>query len=320
MDRGQISILSAGRRRRLLTAAAPLPLLLATAADSPDLPIAEARWVIPEARFETLTRAPAECLSWPREAAARRSVAIGRAAFRAPLLLGGQGARAGLSCASCHRSGRGNPHFSFPGLSGAAGTADVTSSLMSSHRGDGTINPKPIPDLATGRRSVPHDRPSRALETFIRGLIVEEFDGPEPPAAVLSGLADYVRAMTPAACRGAGRVRLQTELAEVDSALAAARGADRDSMKLLVGAARSQLGRIDQRFQLPGLAPERALLRKADTDLAAIQRLGSGPASAAIDRWLKHWPAQLRTLRRKEARSLFNPAVIRRRLRAALAS
>jgi hypothetical protein len=123
--------------------------------------------------------------------------------------------------------------------------------------------------------------------------------------------------MTPAACRGAGGIRLQTELAEVDSALAAARGADRDSMKLLVGAARSQLGRIDQRFQLPGLEPERSLLRKADSDLAAIQRLGSGPASEAIGRWLQHWPAQLRTLRRKEARSLFNPAVIRRTLRAA---
>jgi hypothetical protein len=314
MDRGQVSILSAHRRRRLLTAAAPLPLLLAAGADAPDLPIAEARWVVPEARFETLTRQPAECLSWPREPAARRSVAIGRAAFRAPLLLGGQAARAGLSCASCHRSGRGNPHFSFPGLSGTPGTADVTSSLMSSHRGDGTINPKPIPDLATGRRTIAHERQSRALETFIRGLIVEEFDGPEPPAAVLGGLADYVRAMTPAACRGAARTGLIMELAEVDAALAAARGADGDSMKLLVGAARSQLGRIDQRFQLGGLEPERALLRKADSDLAAIQRLGTATAPAAIDRWLQHWPAQLRNLRRKEARSLFDPTILQRSL------
>jgi hypothetical protein len=313
MDRGQNSILSVPRRRRLLTAAA-LPLLLAAVADAPHLPIAEARWVVPEARFETLTRQPAECLSWPGAAAARRSVAIGRAAFRAPLLLGGQAARAGLSCASCHRNGRGNPHFSFPGLSGAPGTADVTSSLMSSHRGDGTINPRPIPDLATGPSTVPHDRQSRALETFIRGLIVEEFDGPEPPPAVLNGLADYVRAMTPAACRGAGPIGLDMELAHVAAALATARGTDRDSMKLLVGAARSQLGRIDQRFQLPGLEPERSLLREADGGLAAIQHLGSAPASAAIDRWLQHWPAKLRTMRRKEARSLFNPAILRRTL------
>lgn len=312
MDRGQIPILST--RRRSLLAAAPLPLLLAAAADAPNLPIAEARWVVPEARFETLTRQPGECLVWPREAAARQSVAIGRAAFRAPLLLGGQAARAGLSCASCHRSGRGNPHFRFPGLSGAPGTADVTSSLISSHRGDGTINPKPIPDLASGRRTVSHDRGSRALEAFIRGLIVEEFDGPEPPPAVLGGLADYVRAMTPAACRNGGRIGLEMELAEVAAALDAARRADGGSLKLLVGAARSQLGRIDQRFQLAGLESQRSLLRRADGELAAIQPLDSAQASAAIDRWLQRWPAALRSLRRHEARSLFNPRVLRRSL------
>ncbi|MGF7473737.1 hypothetical protein WFJ45_23635, partial [Salmonella enterica subsp. enterica serovar Minnesota] len=73
------------------------------------------------------------------------SARIGRAAFNSPLLLGGQAARAGLSCASCHRNGRGNPDFHFPGISGAPGTADVTASLLSSHRGDGQFNPKPIP-------------------------------------------------------------------------------------------------------------------------------------------------------------------------------
>jgi hypothetical protein len=312
MDRGQVPVLKTGRTTRLLRAASLL-LLAAAVADAPDLPIAEARWVVREARFETLTRQPAECLSWPADPAARRSVAIGRAAFRAPLLLGGQAARAGLSCAGCHRNGRGNPHFSFPGLSGAPGTADVTSSLMSSHRGDGAINPKPIPDLASGQRKVSSDRQSQALERFIRGLVVEEFDGPEPPPAVLVGLADYVRAMTPAACRSAERVSLASELAEVDAALAAARDADGDSLKLLVGAARSQLGRIDQRFQLAGLEPERSLLREADRDLAAIQRLGSAQAPA-IDQWRKRWPAELRRLRRKEARSLFNPALLRRSL------
>src|SRR5687768_90851 len=71
---------------------------------------------------------------------------------------------------------RGNPDFLFPGLSGAVGTADVTSSIMSSHRGDGTINPKPIPDLAgpPAERIVSRAAESRALESFIRGLIVEE--------------------------------------------------------------------------------------------------------------------------------------------------
>ena len=159
----------------------------------------------------TLTRQPPECILWPREPAARQSVAIGRAAFRAPLLLGGQAARAGLSCASCHRNGRGNPHFSFPGLSGAAGTADITSSLMSRMRGDAVFNPKPIPDLAVGPHRISRDPRSDALEDFIRGLVVEEFDGLQPPRAVLKGLGDYVRAMSPSHCRGADQpVRLES--------------------------------------------------------------------------------------------------------------
>jgi tetratricopeptide (TPR) repeat protein len=62
-----------------------------------------------------LSAEPAECLVEPAGAEARRSVAIGRIAFRAPLLLGGQAARAGMSCATCHRNGRGNPDFLFPG-------------------------------------------------------------------------------------------------------------------------------------------------------------------------------------------------------------
>ena len=121
--------------------------LLAAAAPA-DPPIRAERWLAPAARLTALTREPAECLARPGSVSAAKSIAIGRTAFRAPLLLGGQAARAGLSCSSCHRNGRGNPDFLFPGISGAPGTADVTASLLSSHRGDGIFNPRPIPDLA----------------------------------------------------------------------------------------------------------------------------------------------------------------------------
>ena len=99
--------------------------------------------------------------------------------------------------AECHRDGRTNPDFQFPGVSGAAGTADVTDSLFSSHRGDGLDNPKPIPDLSAPKEKLKIDQAplSRALETFIHGLVTQEFDGPEPTPAVLEGLADYVRAL-----------------------------------------------------------------------------------------------------------------------------
>jgi hypothetical protein len=301
------------RRRafaRLLTAASAL--LLAGAADAPVLPIGEARWLAPEALFEGLTRQPAECLVPPRDPGERRAAIIGRAAFRTPLLLGGQAARAGLSCASCHRNGRGNPHFLFPGLSGTAGTADVTSSLMSKHRGDGSVNPRPIPDLAgpPAARIVSHDRASGALERFIRGLIVEEFDGPEPAAAVLGGLAAYVRAIRAEGCaRGDVRVTLGGRLNEVEAALALAGNSDRETARLLIAAARSTLGAIDERFRLPGLERSRAVLREADRELQAV-RAGSGDLAG----WLRRWPARKRRLMAEEDRSLFSPAVLRRRI------
>lgn len=302
-------------RTRLLTFAA-LPLLLAAAADTPDLPIKEARWLAREQLFEGLSRQPAECFAPPTSASERKSAAIGRAAFRAPLLLGGQAARAGLSCASCHRNGRGNPHFTFPSLSGHPGTADVTSSLMSKMRGDRTFNPKVIPDLA-GTPKVSRDGRKPELRSFIRGLIVEEFDGEEPPAAVLDGLAAYVRALSPAACRGPALVpiRLDGMLADTDAAMRAAedswRSGDPASARLLVGAARSTLGAIDERFQVPGLERNRAQLHAADAQLRAIQQ---APTKVGFRTWRRDWQRRKMDLRKQERRSLFSTAVLRRRL------
>jgi hypothetical protein len=296
---------------RILCAAAAV-LFLAGAARAPGLPLREARWLSPGSLFEGLSRQPAECLVMPSDAGQRRSAAIGRIAFRAPLLLGGQAARAGLSCASCHRNGRGNPDFLFPGLSGAAGTADVTSSLMSAHRGDGTINPKPIPDLAgpPAKRIVSHDPRGRALERFIHGLIVEEFDGPEPAPAVLDGLAAYVRSIKAEGCRGSSvPVTLEGRLDEVETALSLAREADAETARLLIAAARSTLGAVDERFRVPGGARSRDALRRADSELRDV-RAGVGD----IGRWLKRWPERRRLLEAQAGRSLYAPALLRRRI------
>src|SRR5215208_6984829 len=185
MDHGQA-------RPRLLIPAALL--LLCGAADQPQLPIREARWLKSPDMVSDLTTLPPECIAWPADRKRRRSVAVGRALFRSPLLLGGQAARAGLSCASCHRNGRTNPHFHFPGISGDPGTADVTASLMSEHRGDGVFNPKPIPDLGgdPAKFKVPRDPRRDDLERFVHGLITEEFDGPEPSPAALESVVAYV--------------------------------------------------------------------------------------------------------------------------------
>lgn len=311
MDRRQ------ARARFLI--AATLPLLLAATADAPDLPIKEARWLAPEGLFEGLTRQPAECFLPPKTARDRNSAAIGRAAFRAPLLLGGQAARAGLSCASCHRNGRGNAAFTFPAISGHPGTADVTSSLMSKRRGDGAFNPKAIPDLAGVALKVSRDPARQDLKTFIHGLVVDEFDGEEPPPAVLDGLTAYIRALSPAACRGPATVaiRLDGMLADADAAMRSAedswRTGDPATARLLVGAARSTLGSIDERFQLPRLEPSRAQLLTADAQLRAIQ-LSLPNAAAKFRRWHRDWPRRKIELKKQERQSLFSASVLRRQL------
>jgi hypothetical protein len=302
-----------GRAFARFLSALPFALLLGGAADGLKLPVREARWLAPGALYNGLSREPAECFVPPADPRERRRAEIGRIAFRTPLLLGGQAARAGLSCASCHRNGRGNPDFLFPGLSGAPGTADVTASLMSSHRGDGRFNPKPIPDLGGPREAlkVSQDPRDGKLETFIHGLVAEEFDGPEPSAEVLEGLAAYVRALRPEACkRGERRISLASRLALTGRAVELAGAEAGETRRLLFAAARSQLGAIDERFAIAGGEPARAVLRNADRELAAL-RSGQGDLGA----WRRHWPGWKRRLLGLERNSLFDA----RRLRTSLA-
>ena len=294
--------------RRTLSAGA-LALLLGGAGAGGALPIREARWLTPDRLYQALSSEPGECLAWPRDSAERRSVAIGRIAFRSPLLLGGQAARAGMSCATCHRNGRGNPDFLFRGLSGAPGTADVTSSLMSSHRGDHIVNPKPIPDLGGPRSLLKVSRaPDGKLESFIHGLVVDEFDGAEPSKEVLAGLASYVRALRPEACFGGDRpIRLSERIGEVNAAVALARESDGETRRMMLAAARSTLGAIDERFRLPGLESQRALLDRADRVLEAIRSEGANFAA-----WNQIWPGVRSNLLQSERRSLFARSRLRR--------
>lgn len=303
--------------KRVLTAAA-LVLLTGAASESP--PLRAARWTTPDHLVEALTTEPAECLTPPAPGTALAGrIAIGRAAFRAPLLLGGQAARIGLSCNSCHRSGRGNPGFTFPGLSGAPGTADVTTSVLSSHRGDGVFNPLPIPDLSGPRAGLKIDQSvsARKLESFIRGQIMEEFEGPEPSAATLDGLATYVRALNPAQCRGTVPIALARDLQRIDQTLATAArllaAGDADTALVLIASARSELGLIDERYQAPRLRRAAQGLRAAGIELGRVERLlpvNPAAGSARLERWMRGSEGWRAALRRAEAASLYNPALL----------
>ncbi len=285
-----------------------------------DAPIRGMLWVAKGADpVRALASAPTECLRRAADPALAASVEIGRAAFRSTTLLGGQAGRAGITCETCHRGGRSNPDFLFPGVSGAPGTADVTSSLFSSHRGNGVVDPKPIPDLSgpKARLKVSQAPAEQALEPFIHGLITEEFDGPEPSPAVRQGLADYVRALSPAACPAKPRERLGVTLLMADTrrALTAARRSadigDSATAIAMIGGARSRLGLIDERYAAPRLARARADLRAADRRLAAAQTAlhdHRPDATAQIAAWLTASRALEAELAARQSASLFDPA------------
>jgi hypothetical protein len=294
---------------------------IAAAAPAPrDAPIRAMLWVSKDADpARALGSTPTECLKPIADPALARSVEIGRAAFRTPVLLGGQAARAGVMCETCHKGGRSNPDFLFPGVSGAPGTADVTDSLFSTHRGDDIDDPRPIPDLSgpKGKLKIDQDPAAKKLEPFLHGLVTEEFDGPEPPAAVLAGLAAYVRALDPKACPAQARqpITVKLLLSDARRALAAgetaAKAGDGPTAVLMTAAARSRLGLIDERFAAPALAPQRQALRKADTELAAIQgllRARDAAAPAKMESWLSASRPLEAGLTARSPASLFDPA------------
>jgi hypothetical protein len=264
------------------------------------------RWTEPGAEYALLSKQPSACLAG--EGAHVRS---GRALFGAPTLLGGQAAKARLSCASCHINGRGNPHFLLFGVSAAPGTADVTNSFFSAARGNGRFDPVAIPDLAMPGK-VSRDAKAGALEPFIRNLIVEEFGGEEPTPAMLGALAAYVRAIgqcSPDTLMGRG---VGDQLHAIDDGMTSAvlmfeRG-DHAGVLLSIAAMRHQLGLIAERY--PG--NRRELLSAS----RALQALGDGNRGLpALQRWKHGFDRGLaQKLRRGEGRSLYDAAQLRNAL------
>ena len=279
---------------------------------------------MPARRLAVLTARPVECLKIDTHDDGL--ILIGSTAFNDPLLLGGQAARAGLSCASCHRSGQGNPDFNFPGLSSTPGSADVTASLMSSHRGDGVFNPKPIPDLTHDNPKISRDPTKLDLVNFLVGLITKEFDGAPPPPQIIDGIAAYVRALDPAACKGriTAPFRLENAISGYVTALMATSAAleldDRQTAIAMLRGARSALAVIDARYQEPGLENARNQLSKTDIALQALQQaLRTGTSTNSAQTSISDLRSGLNTwsplLAKAQSRSLFNPKILAKYLR-----
>jgi hypothetical protein len=299
-------------RRRTISALLIAASLLGARAPDP-VPIREALWTVPQRQFDVLTTAPPECLTLPPDRDERRLVAIGRTIFQSPLLLGGHAARAGLSCASCHRNGRGNPDFKFPGLSSTPGTADVSSSLMSKVRGDGQFNPVRIPDLALDSPKVSRSASDPALRNFVRSLVVDEFDGAKPSPQTLDALVAYVRSLGEPGCaaRGMRRETVSVQIGEVLLDLNAVRLAldadDIETAKLAITTIRHRLGQMAARFQ--GVKRDAQILVTLDKKLAHLvshRDPSTSQMKRALDRWTVDFDPVARTLISDEEASLYN--------------
>jgi hypothetical protein len=266
------------------------------------------RWTAPGHEIAALTKQPSTCLSFKPDAEA--NVRAGLALFNSPALLGGQAAKAGLSCASCHANGRDNSHFLLPSLSDKAGTADVTNSFFGPARGNAVNDPVPIPDLAMPGK-ISREQADPALILFTRNLIVDEFSGKQPSAKMLEALAAYMRAIQSCASAEQHR-RLDDQLtiinAALDGAITVHQIGDHAAVAVLISGARDQLGLIHERYAAARFKPERLRLLNASMRLQAI---ANAPDQRKLPKLLRIWRQDFdrklnRRLKAGETQSLYD--------------
>jgi hypothetical protein len=143
---------------------------------------------------------------------------------------------------------------------------------------------------------------------------------------VLNGLAAYVRALSPGACPSVASepVTAAQALADARRATAAAIAAldhhDAASAVLMIEAARSLLGDVDERYRGMALAPQRGALALASAELDAAQAdVAARPdaARAALVIWLAKQPSWSSPVLAAEPQSLYAPSRLARATTAA---
>jgi hypothetical protein len=297
---------------KLLAAFAALVLTGAAAPEA--LLLREQSWTAPsETLAHDLTHAPGECL-----AERTPQIEVGRALFRTPGLLGGPAARAGISCNACHSNGGVNARFLLPELTDRAGHADVTSEWSSHVRGDGILNPLPIPDLADVSSHPPFGHTQQpTLEAFVRSAIVEEFQGEPPPAQAFDGMIAYLHALRTDACPAAeAAVTLQGAADDVRRTVMAAEGADAETARLLLLAGQDAIGRVVERLPARGFSRDRSRFENLARELGAMRNAEdvSAAMATAVPGWRARFDAAVARTARREARTYFNEATLRRAL------
>ena len=121
-------------------------------------------------------------------------IAFGDMAFDSPEIFGEPARSIGISCNTCHNKGVTNPKFFIPGLSRKKGGMDVSNSFFAGHANNGLHDPLDTPDLRGIRFTAPYGRNGRfaSLREFVRNVIVNEFNGPEPDPMIMDGMIAYM--------------------------------------------------------------------------------------------------------------------------------
>ncbi len=122
-------------------------------------------------------------------------VNLGDLALSAPQILGGMARQAGISCSTCHINGVSNPKPYVPGLSTRPWTFDTPGGLFNAKADNHVLDPVTIRSLRGARYLAPygHNGHMASLRDFVRNVIVNEFDGPEPSPAVHKVLEPAMR-------------------------------------------------------------------------------------------------------------------------------
>jgi len=294
--------------------------------------LTQLKWLAPGADAATqVTRAPAECLLPGSDKEEAYKIEVGRVAFRTPELLGGQAARVGLSCDACHINGRNNLTFHIDGVTGLPGTVDVTTAVFSKVRGDGIFNPRPIPSLVgtAFEAAYGHDAKVTSLSEFVHGVAVEEFQGDEPDPKLFDALIAYVRSLDPAGCppNQEQAITLKSTISDIDRGAVALDETldqgDKAVGRMLVLGLRSMLGRLNERYANVGLDAASALIVEQSRSLEALWDGGRGDLKSrhkALADWRKALDRLAADLAPLESKSLFNPAVVTRRVGQASAN
>jgi hypothetical protein len=177
------------------------------------------------------------------------------------------------------------------------------------------LNPRTIPDLhGVARRTRLGAAGETSLERFVRGVIVDEFQGAAPPAAAFAGLLAYLRALDPEACPpGAAErpVTLASAAEDVRRALRAAlaQRADPATQSLALGATQTAIGRVAERLPAARFGEERRALQALAGDLAAARNAGAGQArvlDAVAPGWLARFDAAIARVSRRARLTYFN--------------